>query len=135
VSKKFGELKNLYYLCTIKLKHKQYNTMRTLSKKTQIKRIEGVTCMSRAYQHYCEFVEHTRSNGEVYLMRIWISDESAKDFSVSIFSEKDKKFNYIAGFDNIDGLKDYCGESNEEFIALTEKNVAIIKEWIDTIFF
>lgn len=109
--------------------------MRTLSKKVQIKRIEGVTCVSRAYQHYCEFVEHTRSNGEVYLMRIWVSDESAKDFSVSIFSEKDKKFNHIAGFDNIDGLKDYCGESNEEFIALTEKNVAIIKEWINTIFY
>ena len=109
--------------------------MRTLSKKVQIKRIEGVTCMSRAYQHYCEFVEHTRSNGEVYLMRIWISDESSKDFSVSIFSEKDKKFNYIAGFKNIDGLTVYSGESNEEFIALTEKNVAIIKEWIDTIFY
>jgi hypothetical protein len=68
-------------------------------------------------------------------MRIWISDESAKDFSVSIFSEKDKKFNYIAGFNNIDGLTEYCGEENEKFIALTEKNVAIIKEWIDTIFY
>ena len=117
------------------IKHKQYNTMRTLSKKTQIKRIEGVTCMSRAYQHYCEFVEHTRSNDEVYLIKIWISDESPKDFSVSIFSENEKKFNHIAGFNNIDGLTDYCGESNEEFIALTEKNVAIIKEWINTIFY
>jgi hypothetical protein len=108
--------------------------MKTLSKKVQIKRIEGTTCISRAYQHYCEFVEHTRSNGDVYLMRIWMSDEGVKDFSVGIFSEQDKKFNNVAGFHSIDGLKDFCCEENEEFIALAEKNVAIIKEWIKTIF-
>ena len=109
--------------------------MKTLSKKVEISRIEGVTCMSRAYQHYCELVEHTRSNGEVYLIKIWMSDEYTKDFSVKIFSEKDKKFNNVAGYYSIDGLTDYCGEKNEEFIALTEKNVAIIKEWIKAVFY
>lgn len=109
--------------------------MKTLSKKVEISRIEGATCISRAHQHYCEFIEHTRSNGEVYLMRIWMSDDGVKDFSVGIFSEKDKKFNNVAGYYNIDGLTEYCGEKDEEFIALTEKNVAIVKEWIKAVFY
>lgn len=107
--------------------------MKTLSTKLQIKRIEGVTNTRNSYQYYSEYFEHTRENGEVMLFKIWITDQyNDKDITLYLFSNNN--FKSISNFCDIDGLQKYTCAENEEFIAVVNDNVKIIKEWVKQIF-
>lgn len=108
--------------------------MKTLSTKLQIKRIEGVTNIQNSFQYYSEYFEHTRENGEVMLFKIWINDRhNEKDITLYLFSNNN--FKSVADFYDIDGLQAYTCAENEEFIAVVNDNVKIIKEWVKQVFY
>ena len=87
------------------------------------------------YSRYDGYFEHTRENGEVMLLHIYMNTKHySEDIDVSLFI-KDCGFKCIANFFSIEGLyeiHDY--DKGDKFVELVGKNLNTIEEWLDIVF-
>jgi hypothetical protein len=87
------------------------------------------------YSRYDGYFEHTRENGEVMLLHIYMNTKhNSEDIDVSLFI-KDYGFKCIATFFSIEGLyeiNDY--DKGDKFVELVGKNLNTIEEWLDIVF-
>lgn len=87
------------------------------------------------YSRYDGYFEHTRENGEVMLLHIYMNTKhNSEDIDVSLFT-KDYGFKCIATFFSIEGLSPiHQHHKGDKFVELVGLNLNVIEEWLDIVF-
>lgn len=85
------------------------------------------------YSVYREVFEHKRSSGETMLFRIDINTRYHHHIELSVFS-MNGGFNTIAGFFDIEALKEMSCLKGERFKFTATENANLIKRWVREVF-